>query len=252
MAHLLDIPIRFRFLKLPAIWDLRAVQGQPHHEGQYFAFPKLLTDGEGSKVSELDGWSCRDEFFGIPEGDNEKLHKFLTNVGVFSNLELSGHWSKEVTQHCREGHPVPIDVQGLWNFRDGLRRALIDRKGFKEKYASPLPRPTTTLGMVKQSGAEFPLHFELESVALGVVTTTDAYHMLLATVFADVARDIRFKVCKREDCQRPFPITSEHTRKFCSQYCGHLVSQRKKRAAEQKKRRTEKLTKQQGKARAYV
>lgn len=238
MAQHLDIPIRFRFMKIPAMWEIRTVKGKPNHREKQFAFSKLLTDGsfEMLKLSELDGWECRDEFFGIPEGDNGKLLKFLTNVGVFSNLELLGHWSEEVTQHCRDGHPVPLDLRGLWKLRDGLRHALIDKNNFKQDCAAHLPRAATAIEMVRQSGIEFPLRFELESVASGVVTTTDAYHMLLATVFADVARGIRFKTCNREDCQRPFPITSEHARKFCSQYCGHLVSQRKKRAAAQRKK----------------
>jgi hypothetical protein len=237
MAHILDIPIRFRFLKIPAKWEIRTVNGQPHHKAQQFAFAKVLGDPFEMDLPELDGWKYRDAFFELAAGDDEKLLKFLADVGVFSNLELSGHWSEEVSQHCREGHPLPIDPCSVWRFREGLRDALLDKKAFRETYASPLPRNTTAREMVQEPGIEFPLRFELGDVTSGVVTTTDAYHMLLATVYADVARGIRFKTCRREDCLKPFPIASEHARKFCSQYCGHLVSQRKKRAAEQKEKR---------------
>ena len=120
----------------------------------------------------------------------------------------------------------------------GLKQYLTNTKRFKENYAPLLPRPETGLQLVKQSGIEFPLRFELTEVASGIVTITDTYHMLLATVFADVARGIRFKTCKRKDCQKPFAIESAHKRKYCGQYCGHLVSQRKKRATEQEERRT--------------
>jgi hypothetical protein len=249
VAHNLDIPIRFRFLRIPAIWEIRTVNGRPHHREREFAFSKLLTDDslEAFELEELNGWDCRDAFFRIPEGDKGKLLEFLKTVGVFSNLELSGHWSDEVTKHCREGHPVPIDVRGIWKLRDGLKRALLNRGEFAEVYAPPLSRPRTARQLVQQSGINFPLRFEVGKVASGVVTTTEAYHMLLATVFADVVRGTRFKTCEREDCGSPFPITSEHSRKFCCQYCGHLVSQRKKRERDKKKR--EMQTKQETKRR---
>lgn len=221
MAHTLNIPIRFRFIRVPVVWDIRSVKAQRNHKERQLAFPKLLEEG---KPAELNGWSCRDEFFKIPIGDDTKLLNFLTNVGVFSNLEILGHWSDEVAEHCRSGHPVPIDLRGLWKFREGLRHSLMNREAFKRDSAD----------------MDFPLSFELGSVASGLVTTTDAYHMLLATVFADVTRGIRFKTCKREDCQTPFPLTSKHVKTFCSQYCGHLVSQRKIRAAKQRKRRNAK------------
>ena len=121
MAHIVNIPIEFRFLKTPASWEIRTLKGKPHHSEQRFAFPKVLGDPFEMKLSELDGWACRDKFFQVKEGDDRKLLKFLTMVGVFSNLELSGHWSDEVTQHSREGHPAPIDLRGLWRFREGLR-----------------------------------------------------------------------------------------------------------------------------------
>lgn len=239
MAQILDMPIRFRFLKIPAQWEIRTVKAQRHHEACPLAFATLGDPWE-MKLPDLDGWSCRDAFFALPEGDNEKLMKFLSDVGVWSNDEVKSHWADEATQHIGRGHPSPIDPVGVWRFREGLRDALLDKKSFKETYATPRPRNTTAFDILQEPRIKFELGFELESVASGVITTTDAHHMLLATVFADVARGIRFKTCKREDCLRPFPLTSDHKRKFCSQYCGHLASQRKNREIEKKKRRAEK------------
>jgi hypothetical protein len=239
MAQILDIPIRFRFLKTPTQWEIRTVKAHGRHEACPLAFATLADPWEMT-LPDLNGWACRDAFFALPEGDNEKLLEFLGDVGVWSNLELESHWSDEVTQHIREGHPVPIDLVSVWRFREGLLDALLDKKSFKETYATPRPRNTTASGILREPRTEFRLGFELGNVASGVITTTDARHMLLSTVFADVARGIRFKTCRREDCLRPFPITSDHERRFCSQYCGHLVSQRKKREIEKKQRRAEK------------
>jgi len=128
----------------------------------------------------------------------------------------------------------------VWRFREDLSDALLDRqrKHFMTSVTPELPRPKTLLDLMTPHPANnFPLRFELSKVAAGVVTITNARQMLFATVLADVARGIRFKTCKRKDCGKPFPIESEHTRTFCSQYCGHLVSQRKKRAAKQRNQR---------------
>jgi len=67
-----------------------------------------------------------------------------------------------------------------------------------------------------------------------------ARHMLFATALAEVARSIRFKTCKRKDCQMPFAIESGHKRDYHTPYCGHLVSLRKERATEKRKKRAEK------------
>jgi uncharacterized protein YjhX (UPF0386 family) len=236
MAQLLNLPVRCRFIKVLATWEIRTVRGRGG--ATQFAFPKIVSAPAGHtlRLAELDGWSCREALFDLAEGDNEALLQFLTNVGVWSNHEVSNHWSAEVTVHCRQGNPVPIDVAGLWLFRDALRTALLDKKRFAGEYAPALTVPETDFQLAMQRGTEFPLRFEITRVASGVLTTTDCYQMLLATVFLDVARGIRFKMCARKDCGQPFPIESRHKRMFHSQYCGHLVSQRKKRARDKKQK----------------
>ena len=92
--------------------------------------------------------------------------------------QLLDHWSDEVMRHYREEHLIPLDVRGLWTFREGLKDALVNKKSFKETYAAPLSRPETGVQLIQQrSGFEFPLRFELTKVASGLVTVTDAYHM---------------------------------------------------------------------------
>jgi len=227
----LNVPIRLRFLRIPATWDIRTIRrGKREHR---LAFSRVQDDGslEAFKISELDPWRCRADFFELREHDDEELLKFLTRMGVWLNQEgeLLSHWSEEVLQHCRAGHPVPIDITGLWMFRAGLKQALVDKNAFKKTYAPLLLRPESGLQLVQQRGVEFPLRFEITDVASGVVTVMDAYHMLLATVFFDVASGVRFKVCEREDCQTPFPLESKHDRKFCCWYCAHITTVRRNR-----------------------
>jgi hypothetical protein len=244
MAHFLSIPVRFQFLRIPTTWEIRSLWDPIDQTRREFVFPRVQDDGslDAFKVRPLDGWKCRDDFLGIPEGDNEKLLNFLRTMGVWDYMKgtrLESHWSEEVMEHYRLGHPVPIAVSGLWRFREAIKRALLKKQDFKETYASPLPRPETGFELKTQSGIVFPLHFELTRVASGMVTISEARYILLATVFADVSRGIRFKVCKRKDCDRQqvFPIQSKHKRDFCCMYCGHLVSLRRKRAKESAEKR---------------
>jgi hypothetical protein len=39
-------------------------------------------------------------------------------------------------QHCGQGNPIPIDVRGLWKFRDSLKHALVDKRLPKTSGAS--------------------------------------------------------------------------------------------------------------------
>ena len=83
---------------------------------------------------------------------------------------------------------------------------------------------------------KFDLSFELEKNPEGVVTVTDACHMLLTTVYADIVRGLRFKYCRRGDCKAPFAVTNNHKKFYCSQACAHLANVRKKRREAKRKR----------------
>lgn len=219
MAHH-NIPISFRFLKMPVTWEM----GTSQKTGTFLRGQQIVQPLDKVKLSKLDGWECRDEFFGLPENDVARLAAFLDKVGV---------WSSDPER--MERYPLHAHVDDVWRFRAELRDALLDQKHFIASVTPKVPNPKTELDLMQPHPANrFLLRFELSEVAAGVVTITNARHMLFATVMADIASGIRFKTCKRKDCGKPFPLESEHKRKFCSQYCGHLVSQRQKRAAKRK------------------
>lgn len=250
-----NIPIRLRFLRIPAAWELRTLEGRTGGEPAQFAFSQTQDDGslDAFPVSELDAWKCRDQFFDMREGDNDALLKFLAKVGVWLQMEgeMLDHSSKAVIEHYRGGHPVPIDIRGLWKFREKLRDALVNKKSFRETYAPLLSRPETGLQLVQESGGEFNLRLEITNVATGVVTLTDAYHALLATVFFDVARGVRFKTCERVDCGKPFPLESKHKRKFCSWYCAHITTVRRNRPQSDGKKKAGKTMRHKASRRGY-
>jgi hypothetical protein len=219
----IEIPIRVRFQRIQTKWEICAVKGDSHHKAALYAFPTIPAD---YTVKELDPWKCRDAFFAIPENDNTKLGKFLDKVGVWlrEDGELKGHWSDEVYRHYKDGNPQPISVEGLWRFRTSLKNALVDERARKE--------------LANDSALEFPLTFELTDVASGALGISDVHTMLIATVIFDAARGIRFKVCAREDCKRPFPLKTKRRKIFCNPYCAHITTVRRNRPKKGGEKRT--------------
>jgi hypothetical protein len=122
-------------------------------------------------------------------------------------------------QHYRDERLMPLAVSGLWQFKQSLKSALTDMEGFKQTYAPLLAGA--------EDGLEFPLRLELTKVAAGVLTLNDAYHALLASVFFDIARGLRFGVCALPDCGMPFPLGSRTEKTYCTQYHAHLASKRR-------------------------
>jgi hypothetical protein len=257
------VPIRFRFIKLPVTWEvlsgdrlarfrttqlraLEAKQGKELTGDQQRALERRARPGpflcgqikgirslDEQVLTELDGWYWRDRFFALDEHRLDDVVAFLNEVGAWPSEGGS-------TPGHHMDYPVLVQPETLWLFREDLQCALLSRDNFINTVTPQLTKAKTWLDLYRSHSAnEFTMSFELMDVAAGVVTITNARHMLFATVLADLARSIRFKTCARTDCGKPFPIENKHKRKFCTQYCGHLVSQRKKRLAEQKQRRAE-------------
>ena len=255
------IPIRFRFIRLPVTWavfegerleklgdaqlkeiekkrgralapDIRKYLGEPFSTGPILWGEIRQTDSPYEEdITEIDGWHWRDEFFRLPHKDINALTGFLNEVGAWPLRDMSTQ-----TPGLSLHNPIflrPDDIADIWRFRNELMLALLgpNRVDFKEQIAPPRGKTKNHLDLVlpEVQPNSFHLRLELSSTVEGVVTVTNARHMLFTTVLADVARGIRFKTCQRKDCQRPFALESKHKKKFCSQYCGHLVSLRKKR-----------------------
>jgi hypothetical protein len=221
-----QIPIRFRYLKIPVVWQV-----QP--DGVLSGRLEKWKSPDDVHIEKLSAWALREEFFKLPENDTQRLAAFLNYVGVWSKdgeQPVLSYWSRS---------PLFVKPEEVWAFRLDLKDALIYRKQFTA-YAKPvLPENLSDL-IAHPPTNQFSFHFELAHIAEGVVTVTNARQMLIATVLADVARGLRFKVCKRHDCdcEPIFEVRTKHKRQFCSQYCGHLFSLRKKRLKEKRRRKT--------------
>lgn len=69
------------------------------------------------------------------------------------------------------------------------------------------------------------------------VSTEGCKTAIDTTITIDFLNGVRFAVCQRPDCNgtKYFAITTEHSRKYCSQYCGHIESVRRGRQAKRQK-----------------
>jgi len=218
-------------------WELREIRSESQDAPQIWAFPTVVYDDtvDSFKLKERSAWDCREEFLAIPDGDNEKMRLYLESVGLWLDDRYGPpdyvHPIREVAQHLKAEHPQPVAILGLWKFQSMLKRSLINPRAFREKYGLALGRPETGLQLLNETKKvmEFPLSMELGKAATGVIPLNDAFRMLLATVFIDVVRGIRFKVCQRKDCRKPFPLESKHKKKFCCWYCAHITTVRRNR-----------------------
>ena len=221
----IEIPIRLRFIRIPVTWE--AVSGT-HIRGNL----RGSESPDQVRVFELDSWQCREDFFRLSKNDVGKLTEFLNKYGIWSSDPEGAAFDSS--------RPLYVEVENVWEFRDDMRLALSHdyRKYFIASVTPIYKKPRTLLDLIPAyAGNEFPLSFELSSVAAGTMVLTNAKRAILASLLVDIVRGIRFKNCARKDCGVPFPVETKHQKIFCSQYCGHLVSLRRKRSKDSARKR---------------
>jgi hypothetical protein len=157
-----------------------------------------IDDAELAKNSQpADAWLMREDFLRC-KPDSKAALAFLNQWGRWRDLR------------------GVADLAEIIDLQRAVREALISPP--ERWLASPRAFPT----MKRARSAEFPYF----------VIMTDACEVAIrmATTF-DLLREMQFKTCARHDCGVPFPVTSNHKREYCSQYCGHLESVRRTRKA---------------------
>jgi hypothetical protein len=80
------------------------------------------------------------------------------------------------------------------------------------------------------SRAEFPYYTHTDRYCSDAVATS---------ITIDFLRGGKFGICPRVDCQKPFALERKG-KVYCTQYCAHVVSQRRKRAREKLSKPTNK------------
>jgi hypothetical protein len=147
-----------------------------------------------------DPWAMRDAFLRVP---HEK-----TNVLAF--LNQWGSW--DTKEYLR--------LQDFTRFQKTVRRWLVSPpERWFEEFGEEADR--SILGLFPDEKSKYPYFWA------GTHRCRDA---ILTTITFDKFRGIKFANCARPDCPNPpYEITSKHGRMYCSQYCAHLESVRRKR-----------------------
>jgi hypothetical protein len=163
-----------------------------------------LGEDEDDHSLPADAWQLRDDFLRLASSD----------VSSASALAFLNRWGRWETRRYALLH-------GLVRFQQKIRRALVSPPD--EWLSSEFNLLDFDADLDLERKSEYP-YFTMDTV--------ECKSAISITVTLDLLRQVRFETCARQDCGQPFPITSRHKRKFCSQYCGHLESVRRARASE--------------------
>jgi hypothetical protein len=175
------------------------------------ALPAFYYDGGASKEINSDAWEMRDEFLKLRPAIDE-IHKFLNTWGIWGWSR--GWWA--VLGSMSNGRVLL--PEWIAEQQEEVRSAL---KSGSQSWLAQFQR----LPAASQTIEKYPF-FKWQAKTIK--------EALIATVTVDLLKGTKFRVCAREDCSGYFAISSLHKRIFCTQYCGHVVSQRLKRAEAKK------------------
>jgi hypothetical protein len=236
------IPIWVLFTTTPGRWALDATSEQPEFvfsmgRGSYkkSLFPDAWRGKDGSLLIS-DVWKVRDVFLDL-KSDSDFLG-FLDELGSFlpaSHVATSGSRST-------------LDSFKMWQdlFREFLRRGPATWLDFvKAQRRTGTPNRPDVAVLVEASNFTMQFRWHRGDEPYGkhvspytaILKASDIASAILATIHVDRIRDAKFGFCARDDCRKPFEITSEHKRKYCEQYCGHLEAMRRQRRERKGKRK---------------
>ena len=210
MAHqkIITIPLFFEFQPIEAQWSIvqtpsgELLQCRDGSKGRAFT-------GKLAK-NPLDPWVMRDEFFHLKAekaGSTKSLVEFLNKWGTWQSF------SDPRTTWDIYPRPHLWRPQHIWERQNLFKEALInDPESWLTQTATNIVTGSTM--------SEYPYR---QCLASG------CEYALIVTITADLLNKVKFGICDRPDCRIPFPIESNHERKYCSQYCGHITSVRESR-----------------------
>jgi hypothetical protein len=164
----------------------------------------------------LDPWLAREEFLRLKPDSPGSLLEFLNRYGGWNRI--TGPREERVVSAGIESSPALVNFDLFWKEQQALTARI--RQGASEWFAHGWGMLGSDYGL--ESQAEFPYY---------VHHAQGLEQILETTVTLDFLRGTRFKVCRRTDCLVPFRLESNHKRDYCTQYCAHLASLRRRRKA---------------------
>ncbi len=188
--------------------------------GERLAEVFVSFDHDAPEEKARDAWAMRTELMRLPE-TNEALLRFLNRWGVWNYGKLTPHSSRfKLADFQKIDEKTWLECTSpslVWRDRARLRAGMLERP---EIWLSN----NAALGF-GANRRRFPF--------LGVKANT-CLRAVEITITLDHLRSVKSRICARPDCDNIFTVESNHGKRYCDQYCAHLVSVRKNRAAAKK------------------
>jgi hypothetical protein len=205
-------------------------------------------------MEQLNPWKVRDKFLSV-EAEPDSILGFLIETGTFfepqaqaeglsqkqieklSQIEFEALDPDQAEAFLRDGEPLTLDQFRHWQF---LVNSLLttDSGKWSQFLHTDDPEDDDEYSATIRSAAYPHMYFDWQQkYPLGVISTHHTLPAILGTVFVDALRGAKVRSCARADCRELFEVISAHERKYCSQYCGHLVSLRRERKKKREAKR---------------
>jgi hypothetical protein len=208
------IPIQFHIRSSKINWEI------VHQNGETF-FVGNAPSGQTLKSVDLgEGWELVRRYLTVRAEDEHSILEFLVAHGWFHSPEGSRRTEHLKDMEMPHGRFVleRFSRQGFATVQDYVRRMLITGN------------PTLPTPWHGRSTEEYKIAFaDARSGSQAHVVVNGTFPSILATIQFKLVQGATFQICSRRDCQLPFEVTSCHKRRFCTQYCAHLTSLRRRR-----------------------
>jgi hypothetical protein len=170
-----------------------------------------LPFGRDEDRVQFDPWILRREFLSLKRTTADLL-EFLNKYGAWS-LHAGPQQRKRWRTGESQWGPQAVYAAEIWADQDRIREAL--KRGAREWFTGA--DSSLSFG----ARPEFPHYVRDDTSCLEAIHTS---------ITVDFLRGVRFRICARKDCGNPFPA-DRRGKRYCEQYCAHLVSVRKGRKA---------------------
>jgi hypothetical protein len=184
-----------------------------------------------------DPWPMREEFLRLKR-DTKALLAFLNKWGVWGRTQTSVTFIPAGADSPEKPPLLHVSIGVIEDEEDRMKVQVVNSRSlyyllpvsiweFQTECRTGLDRPADKWLSKHRlrtldSRREYP-HYVLRS--------TSCRRTILDTIAIDHLRKVPFRLCARPDCRTPFAVESRHQREYCCQYCAHLESVRKQRAA---------------------
>ncbi len=230
MAHL-QIPFSLEFRPVQVEWVLEPGPNMRQSDGHDVGDLLKPTISHKQKNKLADAWMMRHEFFGLRPGDTAALLSFLNKWGWWGSRPPDGvPCEMRPMQKVPKSWVSPIAVSVVWQLQEQFKRALtrsISSWLFKSEGDGRVEVLDNNVARSIQLQPAPPYH---------LLEFQGCEEAIRATITIDLLQSAKFRLCARPDCQRPFRVESQHARKYCEQYCGHLESVRNRRSLAKKEK----------------